>query len=452
MKKIIFILLSIFLIIPLSSTSNLTDVVFASPESALLQNQLAERILIKLQNNVDIDEELENMYKYFDVLCHENTQFYSYKIEKLEGLMDNYRNSIISKARQLAQNNEYKQAVDFLESKSEIFKDKTTINSLITYYSKFFIADGLFYCSEEPKILAINKLIAYPNLAFKDNPNSENLDKYYLTSKEFQNLLNELYINNYILIDVDNIIEINENITTKKDLYLPKDKKPIILLFNNINYYENENHFVDKIIIDGKNDVATFSSKQTEKNQVSYTADFLPILENFIKENKDFSFKNAKGIISFDKSGSIFGYNINKSNPNLSQETANLKKLVSHLKELNYKFAYGIFNENYYNFTNDELLDELINLKENILPNFNNLSIFISPFSPNKSNNFYTELNNLGFKIFIDNSNYSYCLIKNHFVFTSFIKIDGNFLRDSNNFLNIEKEKIYDHNNRNKLF
>ena len=425
--------------------------VFASPENTINHINLAEKLLIKLQNNTSEDIELEKLYLYFDILYHENTQFYSYKIEKLELLMDNYRKSIISKAREFASNENYKQAVDFLESKSELFKDKSTINSLITHYSKFYVKDGLFYCDIIPKILTINKLIAYPINAFAENSNSDELDKLYLTNIEFKNLLKELYLNDYILININDYIDYESETILKKDLYLPLNKKPLILLFNNINYYQNDNVFIDKFIIDGKNEIGCFSSKQVEKQQVSYSTDFIPILEEFINENKDFSFNNAKGIISFDKSGGILGYDINKTNPNFNLDAQTLKKIVLFLKEKGYVFAYSNFSKNINELTSEELESELNFIKEEILPIFNSIKIFISHFDYNKLNNPYFKLNDLGFNVFID-YNDNKPLIKNNLVLLSSIKINGEFLRNNFSPIIINKDKIYDHENRTKLF
>jgi len=192
-KKFFSIFFIILLIITLPFNFNKIERVFASPEQALVESNLAEKLLYKLQNNC-YDEEIDKLYKYLDILYHENTQFYSYKLEELENLMNKYREEIIKNARELAEKEEYKNAVEYLENKSELFKDKSTINSLISHYSKFFIKDGLFYTEITPKILSINKLIAYPAEAFNENSLSDIFDKLYLTNKEFSNLLQELYL------------------------------------------------------------------------------------------------------------------------------------------------------------------------------------------------------------------------------------------------------------------
>ncbi len=449
MKKFILYIITFLCLLIFVLNANIfnTGIVFASPKTTLYKEDLAQALLMKLQNTQSLNDEIELLYKHLDVLCDSNTQYFSYKIKEIENLMDKYRENIVLTARNYAQNKEYQNAVEFLESKSNLFKDKTTINSLISHYSKFFVKDGLYYYENEPNVVAVNKLIAYSNLAFKDNPNYENLDNLYLTSKEFNNLLNELYINDYILIDIYDYLDISGENVFKRDLYLPLDKKPIILLFNNINYSDNENCFIDKFIIDAKDKIATFSSKQTEKNQISYNADFIPILENFIDENKNFSFNNARGVISFDKNNNILGYNINKTNPNSASEIQTLKKIASYLKDKNYKFAYG----NFVNNTNIIELEETNYIKETLFNIFSTINIYISPNKTNNINSYYKSLYDIGFRIFLDNSN-KQTLIKNNFIFLSYVNFNGKFLREKNDYLGLNYEKIYDHNNRYKIF
>ena len=42
----------------------------------------------------------------------------------------------------------------------------------------------MVYCEIPPKIITLNKLIAYPLNAFNENINSENYDKNYITNNE----------------------------------------------------------------------------------------------------------------------------------------------------------------------------------------------------------------------------------------------------------------------------
>lgn len=428
---------------------NKIDAVFATPENALNETILAEKLLLKLQSADDFDTEIELMYRYLEIICQENTQFFSYNIDKLENLMDKYREHVILQARNLAGNKEYKSAVEFLESKSEIFKDKSTINSLIQHYSKYFVKDGLVYYAKSPKFLSINKLIANPSEAFfEDNPKSEELDNHYLTSKEFQNLLSELYLNDYILINLSDFLEFSEDCVLKKDLYIPNGKIPVVLFFNNINYCDLDTCFVEKFIIDGKDNVACYNKKQTEKNQISYNTDFIPILENFVAEHSDFNFNNAKAVITFDKNFGILGYNISKTNPNASQDSATLKKLVTKLKQLGYVFGYGNFDKN---ATESSIQEDFGFFKENILPVFGTMNIYFSDYKTYKTNDFYSLLSELGFKIFVCYGE-NFFQIKNGKIFISTKNMDGKALREKSTIVDVDYEKIYDHNSRTKIF
>ena len=104
--------------------------------------------------------------------------------------------------------------------------------------------------------LTFTTLMSFPDKALCPQ---NNLDIHYdntkITPLEFERILNELLHNNYILIDIDTIYEINNEIVELKELYLPQNKKPIVLSFDNVTYkssYKNSGS-VDKIIIDRNN-------------------------------------------------------------------------------------------------------------------------------------------------------------------------------------------------------
>ena len=56
--------------------------VFSSPESALNQNSLAEKLLYKLQNSMEIDEEIEKLYRK-----HHRLMGYEKKTKVVQSLM-----------------------------------------------------------------------------------------------------------------------------------------------------------------------------------------------------------------------------------------------------------------------------------------------------------------------------------------------------------------------------
>lgn len=442
MKKIFLALLLIIFCL-FYSANNFTFVTARSPFNAMQNEKLAEKILYDLQNSSNNEFENDEIDNLLGLLYNNNTLFYNYKISEIENLLQTYREAILKQAKKIAQEKDYKKAVELLQSKACLFKDKSTVNSLIGYYSKFFVQDGLFYYESKPLILSLGKLIAYPEQAFLETNNSKPESN--LTAGEFQNLLKQLYNENYILINIENCISLEQN-TALKDLYLPQNKKPLILIFNDTNY-DNSQGFIEKYIIDPQDEIACYNSKEIEKNIISYNTDLIPILENFIALNKDFSFNGARATICFSENEKTLGYNISKQNPNQTQEILNLKKLVSKLKEKGYCFSYsGKMN----NLTDIEYQN-----KKEILSDLKQIFGEINIFYCKNCN--YNQINSTVFsdfeiKILLDAIKTNSCIVKNNYVVFPINEVTINQLNSKNFPINnLDFDNIYDHINRKKL-
>lgn len=441
MKKYFFVFFIIIFCL-LLGINEILCVNALSPLTALNDEKLAEEILYQLQNSTSCEDENKDIYSYLEILNNENTLFYNYKISEIETLLQNYKETILKQAKKFANENEYKKAVELLQSKQCLFKDKSTVNSLISYYSKFFIQDGLFYYENEPIVLSIGKLIAYPELAFSETANINCQAN--LTPTEFQNLLTQLYNENYVLINLDDYINFEQNTVVKKDLYLPQNKKPLILILNDTNY-DNQEGFIEKYIVDNQNEIASYNSKATEKNIISYNTDFIPILETFITENKNFSFNNAKAIICVNENEKILGYNINKQNPTQAQDVLNLKKLVQTLKEKGYKFAY---NDSLNNLGEEEYNSKLEIFKTDLKQIFGEINLYYYNKSTINSLNF-NNLNDFNIKIVFSTIKTNTSISKNNFLIIPTFQITINNLKNPDFPIeSLDYDEIFDHINR----
>ena len=72
--------------------------------------------------------------------------------------------------------------------------------------------------------LAFSSLIAFPDKAFSTNSTNDYYDTK-LTTNEFKKILEQLYKNNYIIVDIENIYKKENSNIIKQSLMLPKNKK-----------------------------------------------------------------------------------------------------------------------------------------------------------------------------------------------------------------------------------
>lgn len=258
-----------------------------------------------------------------------------------------------------------------------------------------------------PKVyhLFTHALIAYPDIAFdKNNEMAVHYDKDCLTVNEFSKILEELYRNNFILVSPDDMYSVINGKVKRKPWSL--DKKPLILSFDDINYYTKKMNkgMNDKIIIsNGK--LATYTANAI--NKVNYNNEVITILENFVNKHNDFSFNNAKGTICLTGFDGILGYRTQKKSVNRQEEIKRVKPIIAKLKNNGWRFAchsyghYHIKDISYDKFKEDTLswLDEVGSL-------VGKTDIYCFPYGENEVSvgnelsNKQKLLNDLGFKMF----------------------------------------------------
>lgn len=300
--------------------------------------------------------------------------------------------------------------------------------------------------------LTFNTLMAFPDKALNKN---NNLSSYYdeskLTPKEFSNILIELYYNNYILVNLSDIIDPINNAKTTP--HLPDNKKPIIMSFNNVSYKSNYQNLgeIDKIIVDRNNNLATYTTKKSIQDRVQYDNEFIVILEEFIQKHPDFSHNNARGIIFLSGENGILGYNTNHNNASSKNEAKRVLEVVSKLKKLGW-----IFGCNNYTYSDDNLKSEMEFAKDislwnkEIKPIIGETPLYAYPLGIELENNTKKDLLlSSGFKIFFSNGSSTQKLYGG-IAELSRIPINGETLRTKCDQLEhiFSCKKVYDHENR----
>lgn len=337
------------------------------------------------------------------------------------------------------------------------------INNIVIFaiFLSFFIFCGFKPANTIPnnlttniEFLSFNTLMAFPEKALHSKNNlNKHYDKTKLTPFEFENILMSLYNNNYILINIDDIYNLNHNKITLKPINLPSNKKPIILSFDNVNYkdsYQNTGE-VDKIIIDRNNNLASYTTKKSIQDRVHYNNEFILILENFISEYPNFSHNNARGIIFLTGENGILGYNTNHNFASNKHESKRVSEVIYKLKSLGWKFGsngyqtkpttqtdiqftknLSLWNKEVRTLIGDTPLYSHLSQKEILPPTQENLL---------KENNF---------KVFFSKANTSNIELIDNKILINTIPINGKSLRENHKELLhlFDSEKIYDHTNR----
>ena len=275
--------------------------------------------------------------------------------------------------------------------------------------------------------LSFHVLIADPNRAFNDKTYGSSYKKNFVTVSEFSAILEQLYDNGYVLVDLDDFYAVEYNASTgqndyvQKTLQLPQGKTPFMLTETNANYYsymvDNNNDgkpdaqadgFACKLYYDGE----FYNELVNADGSISIGAyDMVPILEAFIESNPDFSYKGARATIAFSGYDGVLGYRINSTSLSaaaLQEERSGAAAIVQALKDAGYTLAcYTYNNVNYGTKNASSIQSDLQKWADEITPWIGTLDVLVFPkdgdiageevYSGSKFNVLY----NAGFRYFL---------------------------------------------------
>ncbi|MBO5884523.1 MAG: polysaccharide deacetylase family protein [Clostridia bacterium] len=290
-------------------------------------------------------------------------------------------------------------------------------------------------------------LIAYPEIAFNNNntmKNSYNTDC--ITKNEFIKILNSLYQNNYILVNINHTFKNQNNLIVKTPIKVPIGKKPLILSFDDVNYDHKKIGLgmVDKIVLDHSNNLAA-STVIGNKEHISYTNEFIPILENFVKTHPDFSLNGAKATINLTGYDGILGYRTHSKNTlNRQAEIQKVTPIIKKLKENGWNFACHSFGHYHMSkITDEHFFNEIKLWKTEVEPLIGETKIYVYPYGDwqvyqnGELCQKHIALQNSGFELFCGvgmKTFFSYLptSCKNKVLFMDRKVIDGTTLRSNN--------------------
>ena len=227
-------------------------------------------------------------------------------------------------------------------------------------------------------------LIAFPEIAFAV-PYGRDLDRDTVTPSEFWQALEELYRNNFVLIDINDTVTICENggVSRKPYLMLPEGTRPLILSFDDINYYSRNLGMgtVDKIVLDDNGRLATSTRMPDGSIYISRGNCIVPLLEKFVEQHPGFSPFGAMGTLALTGFDGILGYRTQGTSPNRESEIAAVKPIAEALLQNGWNFASHSFGHRHMNNRDLEFLQQdTRRWDEEVRPLVGDTIVYVFPF------------------------------------------------------------------------
>ncbi len=191
------------------------------------------------------------------------------------------------------------------------------------------VRDGVTYVEYKGVVehLFFHPVIAYPEQAFDGDHMSDGYDDWMVTAGEYQKILQSIYDNGYILVDIadcwsEQPDESGQPRMVKNTLYLPEGKKPVIFSYDDVNYnlYTLGDGFTYKLIFGEDGKLWSWGLDPAGQEVVSRDLDAITILDKFVEEHPDFSPFGAKGCLSLTGYEGILGYRTQTDRENWTPE------------------------------------------------------------------------------------------------------------------------------------
>ena len=367
--------------------------------------------------------------------------------------LDDEAQRIMAEAERLAAGYDYEGAIAMLNSFSG---DESKYQGMITQKANYVDLQATMQEFSDPSQivnLSFHVLIADPSRAWSDQELGGQYNRNFVTTEEFSKILDQLYANNYVLVDYDSFVtksaDLDGNeVYMKNSIYLPEGKKPVMITETMVNYLgymidSNDDGtpdaggagFASKLVVDANGDIK--AEMVTGDNQtVVGDYDLVPILESFILEHPDFSYRGARATLAVTGDEGVFGYRCNTSyvqnfgNDFYEQEVAGAKQIVEALRNKGYTIAcYSYANRDYRADSAQIIKEDIQKWQSQIVPVIGDVDIIvfarttdIDDYSGAK----FKVLQDAGFGIMVNNGTAPYAEINPDFVRQTRLMVTGN--------------------------
>jgi len=193
--------------------------------------------------------------------------------------------------------------------------------------------------------LFIHSLIIRPELAFDGDYQDTGYREYMITRLEFTRMLDQMLDRDFVLVDIRDLYDAGEDgSVTQQYPLVPPGKTPFVFSIDDVSYYEymEGNGFAERLEIDADLNVATVVIQDDGSELVTLDGDAMPILDQFVLDNPEFSLGGAKGILAVTGYEGVFGWDFSRDqrdHPDYERNQTAAAEISERLRETGWSFA-----------------------------------------------------------------------------------------------------------------
>ena len=308
---------------------------------------------------------------------------------------------LIRRARRYGKQYDYDRAIKIFTD-SELYEKSERLHKYVEKYKKKK-ASCVAWPIEEVTHVFYHSLIVDPSKAFDGDYKTDGFNQVMTTIDEFNKITQAMYDKGYVMVSIKDMASVDENGNmVPGEILLPPGKIPFVLSQDDVCYYHfmDNNGFATKLVVDEDGKVRNEYINDDGSVSVG-DYDMVPLIDRFVEEHPDFSYRGAKGIIALTGYNGILGYRTDSSyetrpddldrdkvewldaHPefNLETEREGAKKVAEAMKKNGWLFASHTWGHlNVGEISMERLQRDTQKFKENVDPVIGGTDIIIFAF------------------------------------------------------------------------
>ena len=325
---------------------------------------------------IKVDKEDSSYYTLAKTKLQETLNIDALRTQTLEKLSKNQIESALDDLRAIDAMWDVDESVKEIISNVERYRD--TQEKTVNY-------------TGQVEVLSVRNLMAFPEIVYAEgSAYADSYDSSLITPKEFKTILSQLYNNDYILVSINSFNGDNLN-----SIEIPSGKKPFILIIEDLTYPSANlgSGVCGRLTIDKTGELCTVTDSVS-----SYDNESVLILEAFLREHPDFTYKGARGCISLTGYSGIFGYDIKTD-----EGKAEAQRVAEYLKTQGWTFACQSYSyADMQNATQDTLKWDTEKWAELVSPIVGKAEVYVWPYGSHvRSGEKHSYLYEQGYRIFL---------------------------------------------------
>ncbi len=254
--------------------------------------------------------------------------------------------SLLLEADRIAAGYDYDRAIELLKA-SEYFDQDDRINQAIAGYEEIKATLQPYDLTQITHVF-FHTLVMDEDKAFDGDEDEKGYNQVMTTKDEFLKILESMYEKGFVLVRLHDMAsavtgEDGSIHMEKGSILLPEGKKAFVMSQDDVCYYEymTGDGFASRMVI-GENGKPTCQMLLVDGTTVEGAFDLVPLLEDFIQEHPDFSYRGARAVIAFTGYQGILGYRTAPSysdSPTYEQDCQDAAAVAQALRDNGWELA-----------------------------------------------------------------------------------------------------------------